>query len=51
MIEYLNQIPKNTSKLDRMLSLEQQFFLADHNLIYTDRMSMALGVEVRAIFR
>ena len=50
MIEYLNQIPKNTSKLDRMLSLEQQFFLADHNLIYTDRMSMALGVEVRVPF-
>ena len=50
MIEYLSQIPKNTSKLDRMLSLEQQFFLADHNLIYTDRMSMALGVEVRVPF-
>ena len=50
MIDYLNQIPKNTSKLDRMLSLEQQFFLADHNLIYTDRMSMALGVEVRVPF-
>jgi len=50
MLEYLNQIPKNTSKLDRMLSLEQQFFLADHNLIYTDRMSMASGVEVRVPF-
>ena len=50
MIEYLNQIPKDTSKLDRMLSLEQQFFLADHNLLYTDRMSMASGVEVRVPF-
>ena len=25
-------------------------FLADHNLIYTDKMSMAAGVEVRFLF-
>jgi len=30
-----------------MLHLECKFFLADHNLNYTDRMSMAHGVEVR----
>jgi asparagine synthase (glutamine-hydrolysing) len=30
-----------------MLALEQRFFLADHNLTYTDKMSMAVGVEVR----
>jgi asparagine synthase (glutamine-hydrolysing) len=30
--------------------LEQRFFLADHNLNYTDKMSMAAGVEVRVPF-
>jgi asparagine synthase (glutamine-hydrolysing) len=27
--------------------LEQRFFTTDHNLLYTDKMSMATGVEVR----
>jgi asparagine synthase (glutamine-hydrolysing) len=30
-----------------MLAIEQRFFLGDHNLPYTDKMSMAVGVEVR----
>ncbi|MFN9077501.1 MAG: asparagine synthase-related protein, partial [bacterium] len=30
-----------------MLAIEQRFFLSDHNLPYTDKMSMAVGVEVR----
>jgi len=50
MLKFLKDLPANTSKLDRMLALEQQFFLPDHNLIYTDRMSMAVGVEVRVPF-
>jgi len=33
-----------------MLALEQRFFLTDHNLNYTDKMSMAAGVEVRVPF-
>ena len=33
-----------------MLALEQRFFLPDHNLTYTDKMSMAVGVEVRVPF-
>jgi asparagine synthase (glutamine-hydrolysing) len=33
-----------------LVALEQRFFLADHNLIYTDKMSMAVGVEVRVPF-
>lgn len=40
-------LPRGASDLDRMLRLEQTFFLADHNLNYTDKMSMAYGVEVR----
>jgi len=33
-----------------MLFLEQKYFLGDHNLNYTDKMSMASGVEVRVPF-
>jgi asparagine synthase (glutamine-hydrolysing) len=33
-----------------MLALEQRYYLADHNLMYTDKMSMAAGVEVRVPF-
>ncbi len=40
-------LPATASDLDRILRLEQTFFLADHNLNYTDKMSMAYGVEVR----
>lgn len=50
MLNFLKELPKSTKKLDRMLALEQQFFLADHNLLYADRMSMANGLEVRVPF-
>ena len=50
MLRFLKDLSPNISKLDRMLALEQQFFLPDHNLLYTDRMSMAAGVEVRVPF-
>jgi len=50
MLEYLRQLPDGVLPLDRMLTLEQRFFLADHNLIYTDKMSMLAGVEVRVPF-
>lgn len=39
-----------SSDLERMLYLEGKYFLADHNLNYTDKMSMAYGVEVRVPF-
>lgn len=50
MIQFLSEIPDHVSSIDRILSLEQRFFLTDHNLIYTDKMSMATGVEVRVPF-
>jgi asparagine synthase (glutamine-hydrolysing) len=50
MLDFLREIPKNHTPMDRMLALEQRFFLADHNLVYTDKMSMAAGVEVRVPF-
>jgi asparagine synthase (glutamine-hydrolysing) len=50
MLDFLRPLPRSVSPLDRMLALEQRFFLADHNLTYTDKMSMAVGVEVRVPF-
>ena len=51
-MDYLDLTCKdsNLSDLDQMLSLEQRFFLSDHNLHYTDKMSMAAGIEVRVPF-
>jgi asparagine synthase (glutamine-hydrolysing) len=48
--EFLQAVPAHTPPLERLLALEQRFFLADHNLIYTDKMAMAVGVEARVPF-
>lgn len=50
MLDFLSGLPQSLPPLDRALALEQRFFLADHNLIYGDKMSMANGVEVRVPF-
>lgn len=50
MLDFLAPLPDGLEPLERMLALEQRFFLADHNLAYTDKMSMAVGVEVRVPF-
>ena len=50
MFDFLSSLPPNTYSLDRMLALDQRFFLSDHNLVYTDKMSMCTGVEVRVPF-
>jgi asparagine synthase (glutamine-hydrolysing) len=50
MKEFIAPLSSNTSQLDLMLSLEHRFFLADHNLNYTDKMSMAASLEVRVPF-
>jgi len=47
LFKTLSKLPKDTHPLNRMLYLEGKHFLADHNLNYTDKMSMAMGVEVR----
>jgi asparagine synthase (glutamine-hydrolysing) len=49
MLDFLGEV-RRAEPLERMLALEQRFFLADHNLNYTDKMSMAAGVEVRVPF-
>lgn len=38
------------SGLSRLLAVDERYFLVDHNLNYTDKMSMAAGVEVRVPF-
>ena len=50
MLDFIQPLPSFKEPLEKMLALEQRFFLADHNLIYTDKMSMAAGVEVRVPF-
>lgn len=42
-----NDLSIETSELDRMLYWELKTFLVDHNLNYTDKLSMAVGVEAR----
>ena len=50
MSNFIEPLMTNKTRLDCMLALEQRYFLTDHNLIYTDKMSMAAGVEVRVPF-
>lgn len=50
MVQFLSKLPDTTAPLERMLALEQRFFLVEHNLCYTDKMSMAVGIEVRVPF-
>lgn len=50
MEEALARLPAGTPALNKMLYLDSKFFLSDHNLNYTDKMSMAAGVEVRVPF-
>jgi len=47
LVASLADLPDDVPALNRMLYLECKHFLADHNLNYTDKMSMAAGVEVR----
>lgn len=50
MLESLKSIPEEKSPLNWMLYWDIKYFLTDHNLNYTDKMSMACGVEVRVPF-
>jgi asparagine synthase (glutamine-hydrolysing) len=47
LLRTLANIPAKTSPLQKMLYLEGKHFLADDNLNYGDKTSMASGVEVR----
>ena len=47
LLQSIGAARADAETLDRMLYAECKHFLADHNLNYTDKMSMAAGVEVR----
>jgi asparagine synthase (glutamine-hydrolysing) len=50
LLDFLEAMTNVDDPLERMLGLEQRFYLPDHNLTYTDKMAMAAGVEVRVPF-
>ncbi len=50
LIDSLQQLPDSLHNLNKLLYLDAKFFLTDHNLAYTDKMSMAEGVETRVPF-
>lgn len=50
LLASLRNIPHERDRLNRMLYLEARHFLPDHNLNYTDRAGMAVGVEIRVPF-
>ncbi len=50
MKSYLDFSKLSPDPIEKVLALERRFFLADHNLNYTDKMSMKEGVEVRVPF-
>jgi asparagine synthase (glutamine-hydrolysing) len=50
-LEHLsNEIPDEKNLLNQMLYWDLKSFLVDHNLNYTDKMAMAVGVEARVPF-
>ncbi|MFZ4543215.1 MAG: asparagine synthase (glutamine-hydrolyzing) [Saprospiraceae bacterium] len=50
LINSLKNIPNEKNALNQMLFWEMKYFLCDHNLNYTDKLSMADGIEVRVPF-
>ncbi|HEY8154688.1 MAG TPA: asparagine synthase (glutamine-hydrolyzing) [Myxococcota bacterium] len=50
VLDAVTRLSASIPPLHRMLHLEKTFFLADHNLNYVDKVSMACGVEVRVPF-
>lgn len=50
LLKLLENIPNEKNDLNKMLYWEMKTFLCDHNLNYTDKLSMAEGVEVRVPF-
>ncbi|MEE9438570.1 MAG: asparagine synthase (glutamine-hydrolyzing) [Saprospiraceae bacterium] len=50
LINQLKHIPNESRLLNQLLYWDMKYFLTDHNLNYTDKLSMAEGVEVRVPF-
>jgi asparagine synthase (glutamine-hydrolysing) len=47
LLASLHRVQTEKNSLNKMLYLEARHFLADHNLNYTDKATMAFGVEAR----
>jgi asparagine synthase (glutamine-hydrolysing) len=47
LLDSLSKLKNEGSWLNKMLYWEMTTFLVDHNLNYTDKMGMAVGVEIR----
>jgi asparagine synthase (glutamine-hydrolysing) len=47
LLRSLVSLPQDADWLNKVLHLECEYFVADHNLNYTDKMGMAAGVEIR----
>lgn len=50
LLNKLNAIPNENRLINKMLFWELKYFLVDHNLNYTDKMSMYNSVETRVPF-
>ncbi|HHH53987.1 MAG TPA: asparagine synthase (glutamine-hydrolyzing) [Bacteroidetes bacterium] len=50
LLNSLNNIKNEKEILNHLLYWEMKYFLPDHNLNYTDKMSMAVGIETRVPF-
>ncbi len=50
LINSLQNIPDEKNMLNHLLYWDMKYFLTDNNLNYTDKLSMATGVEVRVPF-
>ncbi len=48
--KFINELPVNASPLEKIMAVDQRFFLTNHNLTYSDKMSMSQGVEIRVPF-
>ena len=50
LIDSLSNIKNEKEILNYLLYWDMKYFLTDHNLNYTDKMSMAVGIETRVPF-
>jgi len=47
LLDSVRQLPEGVDPVNRAIYLDGRYFLPDHNLNYTDKMAMSVGVEVR----
>lgn len=50
LMESLNETDTRLDRVERMLYLDAKHYLIDNNLLYTDKMTMAHGIEARVPF-